>query len=101
MEVAVSSPGGYCCGVYVCSFMRGHSEGGGGGRGKAPAAAALPRRRCRTAALPLRCSREGILVFGRRCSSLLNVFPEAMRHLLLPDSQKAPAADTVDSQCDE
>ncbi|KAK1878642.1 Klotho [Dissostichus eleginoides] len=64
----------------------------------------LPHRSCRTtpAALPRRCSREGILVLGWTARPFfLSVFPEAMRHLLLPDSLKAPDADTVASPCHE
>ncbi|KAJ4936294.1 hypothetical protein JOQ06_000893 [Pogonophryne albipinna] len=66
---------------------------GGGGRGKAPAAAAPLLPLCRAAVVV----REYSYWAGDARPFFLSVFPEAMRHLLLPDSLKAPDADTVAS----
>lgn len=80
-RTAVSSFSCCCCGcmcvcMCVCyplrSFMRGQPDEVDDE--EKPLPLPLPHR-LRSAALPLCCSREGILVAGWRCASLLNVIP--------------------------
>lgn len=90
-----------CVSVCVCVIHSVHSCVGSQRRTRKSPCLPLPPAAplCRTAPPPPRC-RSAVVVReysqsrGARHSS--NVFPEAMRHLLLPDFLKAPdAADTV------
>ncbi len=81
-----------CACVYVCVIHSVHSCVGSQRRRrrrrrrtrKSPCRCRCRWRTAAASALPRRCSREGILGAGWRCSSLLDVFPEAMRHLPPP-----------------